>query len=160
LNLSQDAVVDHHHSQEEDNHAEEEAQRLDVGFDKQARADQRADEDSDHHGSGERGIDVAAAQINASTGGGGNSYHEIAGGGGDLERDAHDVVHGQHLDGSRANAEQAGKDARTDHGGEAAGDIFNRVRLLFAIRAGECAVHFEAVRPTIGGDFAIAMFAG
>ena len=61
----------------------------------------------EHHRHGDAGVDVAAGEVDARAGGGGHADHEVAGRRGHLERQTHRLVHGQHLDGAGADAEQA-----------------------------------------------------
>ena len=83
-----------------------------------------------------RGVDVAAMEVDSGAGGGGDSDHEVAGGGGDFEGEFHDLVHGEDLDGSRANAEQAGERAGSEHDGESERDMLGVVGVV----AGCCGV--------------------
>ena len=83
----------------------------------------RADEHAEHDGHGEARVDVAAVEIDAGAGRGGDADHEIAGGGGDFERQAHGAVHGQDLHRAGADAQQAGKNAGNVHQAEAGRDV-------------------------------------
>ena len=77
--------------------------------DEEARSDERAEEHAEHDGHDQGGREVAAAEVESGAGGGGNADHEIAGGGGDFEGQAHGLVHGDDFDGAGADAEEAGE---------------------------------------------------
>src|SRR5208337_254124 len=70
-----------------------------------------------------------AGEVDSGAGGGGDADHEIAGGGGNLEGDAHGLVHGEDLDRSRADAEQSGESAGAEHDRKAERDAMDGVGL-------------------------------
>src|SRR5208282_3029193 len=92
-------------------------------------AEQSSGEDAEHHGHGHTGVDESAAEVDARTGGGGNSDHEIAGGSGDLKGDAHDAIHGDDFDSAGADTKEAGECTRAEHEAEAGRDIAHSIFL-------------------------------
>ena len=78
-------------------------------------------------------VDVSVFEIKSGAGRGGDADHEVAGGSGNLERNAHDAVHGDDFDSAGANAQQARKRARAEHHGEARRDIAHAVGLGLAV---------------------------
>jgi hypothetical protein len=98
-----------------------------------SRAQQRAQRNAQHDGHGETGIDVAALEVYPRTGGGRDPDHEVTRGGEDFEGDAHRLVHGDHLERSRANAEESGESPRHKQdgsGGEQPALILRTLRTL------------------------------
>ena len=134
LDFSGEAAVDHLEAKCDDDDAEEDFERANAGPHQDARADEGAGEDAEHHRHGDAGKDVATVEVDSSAGGGGDSDHEVAGGGGDFKWELHDLVHGEDLDGSGAYAEQAGKSAGTEHDGESEGDVLGVVGMVTGAR--------------------------
>ena len=102
-----------------------------------------------HDGHGQARVDVAAAEVDAGAGGGGDADHEVAGRRGHLERDAHGLVHGQHLEGARADAEQPRQDAGHEHQPEARRHAVDVIRLR-PLRRGVAAVQTKPARQRVG----------
>src|SRR5690606_15899139 len=95
--MSREAIVEHLEGHDHDYDREDESQawRLEVG--EHPRTSESATEYAEHDGEGESGIDVPAVQVYAGAGRRRHADHEIAGGGGHLEREAHRAVHRDHL---------------------------------------------------------------
>ena len=107
LDFPGEAAVDHLEAECDDDDAEEDFESVNAGLQEDACADEGSGEDAEHDRHGDSGIDVPAMEIDAGAGCGGDSDHEVAGGGGDLEGEFHDLIHGEDFDGSGADAEQA-----------------------------------------------------
>jgi len=137
-----EAVEDHFNSQNYDDRAKDEAQGLGAGVDEDAGAEHGTGESSEDDRHGDAGIDVTASEIDSRAGGGGDADHEITGGSRNLEGDAHRLIHGQNLDGSRADAKQTGERARTEHEAEAKRDAVDCV-MLFALAGGIGAIEMQ-----------------
>jgi len=121
-----------------------------AGFDEDLGADDGSGEDSEHDGHGDHGVDVAAGEIDAGAGGGGDADHEVTGGGGDFEGELHGLVHGEDFYGAGADAEEAGERSGAEHDSEAERDAGGGV-LDFAAGVGVTAVEFEAGGEGVGG---------
>ena len=119
--------------------------------DEQTAADERARQDAQHDRHCEPWIDVAATEINAGTRGGGHADHEVAGGRGDLERQPHDAIHRQDLEGARADAKQAREQPGDGHEPPGKPDVLGVVRGP-AVRDGIGRVHAETRGRGVGGE--------
>jgi hypothetical protein len=73
---------------------------------------------AEHRRHGDRWINVSAAQVDARTGCGGDTDHEIAGCGRNLEGKLHALIHGDHLERARPNPQKFGNHAGTQHQSE------------------------------------------
>ena len=101
-----------------------------------------------------RGIDVAAAEMHAGAGGGGDADHETAGGGADLERQPHHLIERDDLDQAGADAEQSAEHSGEAHHAEAFGHVAHAVADR-ALRRGVIAIISEPGGNAIrrgGGD--------
>ncbi len=78
------------------------------------------------------------------------THHEVAGGGGNLERDAHRLVHGDHLERSRANAEESGETPCHKHQAESGGDAAH-VIALDTLGGGIGGAHLQQLPQTVWG---------
>jgi len=139
-------VVNHLQSQSKDHQTENNSQNAGLGRNQNMGAQVGAEQHPEHDRHDDARNDVAPAQIDAGTGRCGHSDHEVAGGGRYLEGDSHGLVHGQHLERSRADSEQAGENAGADHQAKTQWDAMHMVR----VRA--CWTGIGRVEPEPAGD--------
>ena len=76
------------------------------------RADRRPEEDADRRRAGDVRIDLATDQVDERARGRRDADHQVARGGGDVQRDAHRDVHDRHLDDPAADPEEGRGHAR------------------------------------------------
>ena len=147
--LPDEAVVHHLESEKCDDCAEYDSENFYFGASQEARTCQRSAQDAEHYWHREAGVDIAAIQVDAGAGGGGDADHEIAGGGGNFEGKLHGAVHGENFHCARANAQDAGQDSSCEHQAEASGNVGDVIG-LHALRSREGAVEAEQGSDSIG----------
>ena len=91
-------------------------------------------QDAGGHRRGDERIDVAAGEIDARAGGGGDADHEVAGRGRDLDRQPHRQVHRRDLHALRADAQQPADHAGDVHQRQAERRVGDAVDDLRAVR--------------------------
>jgi len=78
-------------------------------------ADKGSDECAECYWACDLGLDLATMKIDRAAGGGGDTDHEVAGSGADLERQPHEPIHGEDLDDAATDADHRAEHTRAAH---------------------------------------------
>ena len=144
LVLAGPALPYHVDGHEHNGHAEYLAQHAHIHALEQSGSRERAEQHADHDRTGEARNDDAALDIDDGRGTGRDTHHKVGGGGAHLEGHLHQAVHGQHLEHSRPDAEDARQHTRHIHDAETASDVAQLVGLQRAVLLRPRAEELEA----------------